>query len=447
MQQIEKVAAASQVKVQSRPQVLIIGGGFAGLNAAKELSHLAVDVTLVDRKNHHTFQPLLYQVATATLSPGNIAQPIRRILSHCANVKVLMDELTSLDSSAKQAQFKKLGAFNFDYFILATGAKHSYFGNDQWEKFAPGLKTIEDAVEIRSRILSAFEVAETDMAKSGTHKPLNFVIIGGGPTGVEIAGAISDICRMSMRGDYRLIDPAKARVIVIEGLPRILGPYPEDLAAKAVVQLQELGVELMLATHVTDVQSDSVITDKGVVPAAVIVWAAGVQASSAGKMLNAACDKRGCVIVDDYLNPPGQPNVFVCGDVAHFEQDGKPVPGVAPCAMQMGEHAAREIACDLAGKPRPKFRYNDKGDMATIGRRRAVANLRWPFKSHMSGFIAWLAWLLIHILSLIGLRNRLAVFFAWVWTYARSESGVRLITDDVAEHPTPLAVTKEGPHR
>jgi len=440
------VETPAQKVTAKRPRVLIIGGGFAGLNAAKELSSLPVDVTLIDRKNHHTFQPLLYQVATATLSPGNIAQPIRRILSHCANVKVLMDELTAVDLSAKKAQFKNLGAVDFDYFILATGARHSYFGNDQWEKFAPGLKTIEDAVEIRSRILSAFEVAETEMAKTGTHKPLNFVIIGGGPTGVEMAGAISDICRMSMRGDYRLIDPAKARIILIEGLPRILGPYPEDLAASAVLQLQELGVEVMLSARVTDVQSDAVVTDKGVVPASVIMWAAGVQASSAGKMLNVECDRRGCVLVDDFLNPPGQPDVFVCGDVAHFEQDGKPVPGVAPCAMQMGEQAARAIACDLAGKARTKFRYDDKGDMATIGRRRAVANLKWPVKTHMSCFLAWLSWLLIHILSLIGLRNRLAVFFAWIWTYLRSESGVRLITDDVAEHPTPLAVTKDGPH-
>ncbi len=427
--------------------MLVIGGGFAGLQAAKDLSRLAVDVTLIDRKNHHTFQPLLYQVATATLSPGNIAQPIRRILSRCANVKVLMDELVGVDLSARKAEFKNLGAFDFDYLILATGAKHSYFGNGQWEKFAPGLKTIEDAVEIRSRILSAFELAENDMARSGSHEPLNFIIIGGGPTGVEMAGAISDICKNSMIGDYRLIDPAEARVLLIEGLPRILGPYPEDLAAKAVVQLQELGVEVMTDTTVTDVQVDCVVTNKGTIPASVIMWAAGVQASSAGKMLQVECDRRGCVLVDDYLNPAGaeHANIFVCGDVAHFKQDGKPVPGVAPCAMQMGAYAARTIACDLTGRPRAPFRYFDKGDMATIGRRRAVANLRWPVKTHISGFLAWLSWLLIHILSLIGLRNRLAVFFEWVWTYASSEHGVRLITDDVAEHPTAMMVVKKSP--
>lgn len=433
-----------------RPQVLIIGGGFAGLNAAKALAASPVEITLVDRKNHHTFQPLLYQVATATLSPANIAQPIRRILSQFKNVRVLLAEVESIDMAAKQAYFSELGSIDFDYLILATGAKHSYFGNEQWEKFAPGLKTIEDAIEIRSRILVAFENAENEMAKTGSHKPLNFIVIGGGPTGVEMAGAIADICRISMRGDYRFIDPTKARTILVEGLPRILAPYPENLSAKALAQLKDMGVEVLLSTIVTDVKADSISTKSGgnanagvgangtpednsktgSIPASVVVWAAGVQASSASKLLGAELDRRGCVIVDQFLNPPGFPHIFVCGDVAHFEQNGKPVPGVAPCAMQMGEHAAREIVCDLAGKPRTAFHYSDKGDMATIGRRRAVANLHWPIQAHMSGYLAWLSWLIIHILSLIGLRNRLAVFFEWLWTYYSSDRGVRLITAD-----------------
>lgn len=419
-----------------RPHVLIIGGGFAGLSAAKHLASLAVDITIVDRKNHHTFQPLLYQVATATLSPANIAQPIRRILSQYKNVKVMLDSVVSIDMKAHKAEFRELRTVEFDYLILATGARHSYFGNDQWEKFAPGLKTIEDAVEIRSRILGAFETAENEMAATGKHRPLNFIIIGGGPTGVEMAGAISDICRISMAGDYRYIEPCKARVMLVEGLPRILGPYPEDLSAKAVVQLKELGVEVLTNTQVTDVKENMVETKTGPIPAAVIIWAAGVQGSSAGRLLGAEIDKRGCVLVNQFLNPEGQKNVFVCGDVAHFEQDGKPVPGVAPCAMQMGEYAARAIACDLTGRERPDFHYDNKGDMATIGRRRAIANLRWPVSAKISGYLAWLAWLLIHILSLIGLRNRLAVFFEWVWTYYSRDRGVRLITNDAAPPPS-----------
>jgi NADH dehydrogenase len=425
-------------KKKARPHVLIIGGGFAGLSAAKHLASLAVEITIVDRKNHHTFQPLLYQVATATLSPANIAQPIRRILSQYKNIKVMLDSVVSIDMQAHQAEFRELKTVKFDYLILATGARHSYFGNDQWEKYAPGLKTIEDAVEIRSRILGAFETAENEMASTGKHKPLNFIIIGGGPTGVEMAGAISDICRISMAGDYRYIEPCKARVMLVEGLPRILGPYPEDLSAKAVIQLKELGVEVLTDTQVTDVKEGMVETKTGPIPAAVIIWAAGVQASSAGKLLGAEVDKRGCVIVNQFLNPEGHKNVFVVGDVAHFEQEGKPVPGVAPCAMQMGEYAARAIACDLTNHQRPDFHYDNKGDMATIGRRRAIANLRWPVNAKISGYLAWLAWLLIHILSLIGLRNRLAVFFEWVWTYYSRDRGVRLITNDAA--PPPPAV-------
>lgn len=413
-----------------RPQVVIVGGGFAGLHAARGLSRLPVDVTLIDRKNHHTFQPLLYQVATATLAPENIAQPIRTILRDDKNVRVLMDEVTGFDLQTENGAVicQNLNFVPFDYLILASGATHSYFGNDRWAPHAPGLKTVEDALEIRRRVLSAFELAEREMAEKGTHAPLNFVVIGGGPTGVELAGAICETCRLCMTREYRLIDPAKARVMLVEGQPRILGPYPEDLAEKATRQLKDMGVEVLTSTQVVEVESDCVVTSTGRIPAATIIWAAGVQASPLGKLLGVEVDRRGCVIVNALLNPPDYRNVFVCGDLAHLEQDGKQLPGVAPCAMQMGDHAALEIACDLHGKPRPAFRYFDKGDMATIGRRRAVANVKWPFKAKLTGYFAWLSWLVIHLLFLIGLRNRIMVLLEWMWTYFARGRGVRLIT-------------------
>lgn len=416
-----------------RPQVVIIGGGFAGLHAAQGLAKLPVEITIIDRKNHHTFQPLLYQVATATLAPENIAQPIRSIVRNFKNVRVLMDEVTGFDLEEKRVTCKNIKSLPFDYLIVASGAAHSYFGNDRWAVHAPGLKTVEDALEIRRRILSAFELAEREMAKTGTHKPLNFVVIGGGPTGVEMAGAICETCKIYMTSEYRLIDPAKARVLLVEGQARILGPYPEDLAARAVDQLKQMGVEVLTNTQVTDVQQDKVLTNNGILDAATIIWAAGVQASPLGKLLGVETDRRGCVIVNEFLNPPGHENVFVCGDLAHAEENGKQLPGVAPCAMQMGDHAAQEIACDLAGKPRTKFHYFDKGDMATIGRRRAVANVKWPFRAHLAGYLAWLSWLFIHLLFLIGLRNRIMVFMEWMWTYYARGRGVRLITDEKEE--------------
>ena len=319
----------------------------------------------------------------------------------------------------------------YDYLVLATGATHSYFGHEDWAPLAPGLKTIEDATEIRRRVLLAFELAERQMQEHGWHPPLNFVVIGGGPTGVELAGAISDIAKLYMRHDFRHIDPTKARVLLLDGGPRVLAAYPPDLSAKAEEELKKLGVEVHTRTQVTGVGPGWVEAGRDKrMEAAVTLWAAGVQASPLGKMLGRPLDKRGCVLVDDRLNPPGLPEVFVLGDLAHFEQDGQQVPGVAQPAMQMGDHVARMIAADLKGKPRPAFRYFDKGDMATIGRMAAVAKVEWPFKAHMSGFLAWLTWIAVHIFFLIGFRNRISVFAAWIWTYFTFTRGARLITGD-----------------
>src|SRR5271170_5384905 len=411
-----------------RPRVLILGGGFAGTHAAVALARQPVDVTVIDRRNHFTFQPLLYQVALAVLSPANIASPIRAIMRGKENIEVLMDEAIAFDLAAHRVQLKSGAEMAYDYLMVATGATHSYFGSDNWAEFAPGLKTLEDAIEIRRRVLLAFELAEREMLETGTHPPLNFVVIGGGPTGVELAGAISDIATLYMRRDFRHIDPSMARVLLIEGGPRILGAYPEDLSKKAVEQLTALGVEVHEGVQVTDVQPGCVIAGGRRVESVVTLWAAGVQASPLGNLLGISCDKRGCALVNETLNPPGHPEIFVCGDLAHFEQDGKQVPGVAQPAMQMGDHVAKMIGEDLNGKPRSHFRYFDKGDMATIGRAAAVAKIEWPFKAHWSGFPAWVTWLTVHIFFLIGFRNRLAVLADWVWSYFTFTHGARLIT-------------------
>jgi NADH dehydrogenase len=423
------------------PRVVIVGGGFAGIHCALGLAHLPVDITLIDRRNHHIFQPLLYQVALAVLSPADIAQPIRTILRKQPNTEVLMDEVTAIDVSTQQITLGSGARFHWDYLALATGATHSYFGKDEWAPLAPGLKTIEDATEIRRRVLLAFELAERQMVEHGWHPPLNFVVVGGGPTGVELAGAISDIAQLYMRHDFRHIDPATSRVLLLEGSPRILSAYPDDLSAKAEAALTRLGVEVHTNTHVTNIGPGWVEAGGKRIEAVVTLWAAGVQASPLGKLLSATpndstagqgvqLDRRGCVLVDDHLNPAGLSNVFVLGDLAHFEQDGHQVPGVAQPAMQMGDHVARMIAADLKGKPRPVFRYFDKGDMATIGRMDAVAKVEWPFKAHMSGFPAWMTWLVVHIFFLIGFRNRISVFAAWIWTYFTFTRGARLITGD-----------------
>ncbi len=420
---------------QVRKRIIIIGGGFAGINAAIGLAKLPVDITLIDRKNHYTFQPLLYQVALAVLSPAEIAQPIRSILRDHRNIEVLMDEAVNFDLEKRRVDMKTGVQLEYDYLILATGSTHSYFGRDDWAKLAPGLKTIEDATEIRRRVLLAFEFAERQMQEAGTHPPLKFVIVGGGPTGVELAGAISDIARLYMTRDFRHINPADAQVLILEGSPAILAAYPPDLQQKAVDQLAKLGVSIRTGAHVSDIQPGYVMIGSERIDATVTLWAAGVQASPLGKLLHVPLDRRGCVIVDQFLNPPGHPDVFICGDLAHVEEKGTQVPGVAQPAIQMGIYTAKRIArlvareqgSDGSGLSEP-FHYFDKGDMATIGRKAAVANIKWPFHGHWSGLPAWMVWLFIHIAFLIGFRNRLAVFRQWAWTYLSFEDGARLIT-------------------
>lgn len=413
--------------INRRPRVMIIGGGFAGTHAAKALAKLPVDITLVDRRNHFTFQPLLYQVGLAVLSPADIASPLRTMMRGSTNTEVLMDEAVAFDIENRRVSFRSGAEMTYDYLMLATGATHSYFGNDKWEPLAPGLKTIEDAIEIRRRILLAFELAEREKLENGTHHPLNFVIIGGGPTGVELAGAICDITRRYMQRDFRHIDPAKARVLLIEGEKHVLANYPEDLSVKAEEQLRALGVEIHAGLRVTDVQPGYVVAGDQRIESAVTLWAAGVQASPLGKLLGVPTDRRGCVLVDSTLNPEGHPGIFVCGDLAHFEQNGRQVPGVAQPAIQMGNHVAKMIEADLNHQPRRPFHYFDKGDMATIGRLAAVAKVEWPFKAHFSGFMAWITWLTVHIYFLIGFRNRIAVLSQWVWSYFTFTYGVRLI--------------------
>jgi NADH dehydrogenase len=415
--------------VTKRPRVVIVGAGFGGIRAAMGLAKLPVDVTVVDKKNYHLFQPLLYQVALAVLSPGDIAQPIRSVLRKHDNTEVLMDEVVGLDLQDRRVSLKSGVQLVYDYLLLASGSTHSYFGKDEWAKVAPGLKTIEDATEIRRRVLLAFELAERQKLETGTHPPLNFVIVGGGPTGVELAGAISDIAKLYMTKDFRHIDPSMATVQILEGSPNILAAYPTDLQEKAVEQLHALGVQTRTGAHVTDVQPGYVMVGDERIESVCTLWAAGVQASPLGKMLGAETDRRGSVIVDEHLNPTGHPEIFVLGDLAHFEQDGKQVPGVAQPAMQMGVYAAKRIGMLLEGKAEKQkgFRYFDKGDMATIGRKAAVARIQWPFKAHWSGFIAWMTWLFVHIFFLIGFRNRWAVFRNWAYTYLSFQDGVRLI--------------------
>lgn len=394
------------------------------------LGKAPVRVTLIDRKNHHTFQPLLYQVATAGLSPGEIAMPIRAILGGHKNTEVLLGEVTGVDLDMRRVLLED-SSVQYDYLILATGATHAYFGNDQWAPYAPGLKTLEDATEIRRRILLAFELAEREVRLDNRHGPLNIVIVGGGPTGVELAGAIVEIARGALAKDFRWINPADARVILVEAAPRVLTTYPEDLSHSAEKQLRDLGVEVMLNAKVTDVGPDYIQIGSQRLSAKVILWGAGVSASPLGKKLGVPLDRAGRVIVDLDLTIPEHPEVFVVGDLASAKFDNdKPVPGVAPAAIQMGEFAARSIINDLKGDNRKPFEYRDKGSLATIGRSAAVAQFG---KKHMSGFVAWLAWLFIHIFFLIGFKNRIFVFWEWAWSYFTYQRTTRLITGNTDE--------------
>ena len=423
--------AEARDKGGRRPRVVVVGAGFGGIHAAQGLGRLPVDVTVLDRTNHHTFQPLLYQVALAVLSPADIAQPIRAILRKHRNTEVLMDEVVGIDTGAKRVHTRGGAEIGYDFLVLATGSTHSYFGHDEWAALAPGLKTLEDAEEIRRRVLLVFELAERQKLEQGTTPPLNFVIVGGGATGVELAGAISDIARLYMTRDFRHIDPGMASVLILEGSPNILGAYPEDLQKKAVEQLAGLGVVCRTNAQVTEVGAGYVMVGEERIDSVCTLWGAGVKGSPLGKMLGVETDRRGGVPVDGFLNPAGHPEIFVLGDLAHLEQDGRPVPGVAQPAMQMGDYCARRIKLLLenpqaAAKQKP-FRYFDKGDMATIGRKAAVARIVWPFHAHWSGFMAWVTWLVVHIFFLIGFRNRFSVMASWAWTYLRRQDGVRLI--------------------
>jgi NADH dehydrogenase len=414
----------------NRPKVVIIGAGFGGLWAAKAVAGKPVDVTVIDRKNHHTFQPLLYQVATAVLSPGEIASPVRRILYRNKNTEVILGEVLNIDKTAKTVTLENGSSIPFDYLIVAAGARHSYFGHDEWATSAPGLKTIEDALEIRRRVLLTFELAERRAYLLGTHDEINFVIVGGGPTGVELAGAIADIARQALSNDFTAIDTRKAHVKLYEGSDRVLGTFPKELSASAKRQLEELGVEVYLNSFVTDIQAGKVKVGDQWIKCDVVLWATGVAASSLGKQLGET-DKAGRVFVQNDLSLLDAKDIFVIGDMASLKQkNGEPVPGLAPAAMQMGEHAVGNILRDLKGKPRRDFDYNDKGTLATIGRRRAIAYIHgWKF----SGFIAWLMWTFLHVLLLIGFRNRFAVMVDWFWAYLTRERSARLITGDAEE--------------
>jgi len=414
----------------ARPHVVIVGGGFGGLYAAKSLAKLPVRITVVDRKNHHTFQPLLYQVATAGLSPGDIATPIRYVLRRLRNVNVLLGEVVGFDLQAKQVQFADAEVMlGYDYLVVSTGVRHSYFGHPEWEPIAPGLKTIEDGLEIRRRLLLAFEHAERQQIATGRYDPLNFVVVGGGPTGVELAGAMAEIARRVMAHDFRAIDPTRASFILIEGAPRVLPGYPEDLSHSAEKQLRHIGVEVRTNTMVTAVEPGRVCIgkDKEELQSALTLWAAGVKASPLGAKLGAELDRVGRVKVSADLSLPAHPEVFVIGDLAAVvDEDGQQLPGVAPVAIQQGTFLRKALSADLAGKKRPGFRYLDKGSMATIGRAAAVAMVR---RFHFSGLLAWLAWIFIHIFYLIGFRNRVIVLLEWAWAYIRFESAARLITN------------------
>lgn len=414
-----------------KPRVVIIGGGFGGLQAAKALANKPVEVTLIDRKNHHTFQPLLYQVATAVLSPGEIASPIRRILYRYKNVEVVLGEVTDFDKENQVVKLHDSSQIPYDYLIVAAGARHSYFGHDEWEDDAPGLKTVEDAVEIRRRVLLAFELAERDALLTGTHEPLIFVVVGGGPTGVELAGAIAGIARQALAKDFKLIDTTKARVMLFEGSQRVLGTFAEVLSLKAKEQLEDLGVEVHLNSMVTAIEPGRIKVGDEWLECSVALWATGVAASPLGKKLGVETDRAGRVLVNPDLTVPNHKNVFVIGDMASIKQaDGTPVPGVSPAAMQMAENAAANLLRDLKDQPRKDFKYVDKGSMATIGRNKAIAEIQgWKF----SGFIAWLMWLFLHVVFLIGFRNRLAVLTEWMWAYFTRERSARLITGDAEE--------------
>ena len=412
---------------KSQPRVVIVGAGFGGLTAARRIARLPVQVTVIDRKNHHTFQPLLYQVATAGLSPGEIAAPIRWILRGHRNVEVLLEEVVDFSLEEKKLITREQ-ILDYDFLVVASGATHAYFGHPEWEPLAPGLKTIEDALEIRRRVLLAFELAERQNANNDVQSgsPLQFVVIGGGPTGVELAGMLAEIARHALNHEFRNIDPKQTRILLLEGGPRVLGPYSEELSRKAEDQLRRLGVEVRTSSIVTRIEPGAVWVGDQKIPAPVVLWAAGVAASPLGRKLGVPVDRAGRVLVEPDLSIPGHREVLVIGDLASLnDENGKMLPGVAPVAIQQGDWVAETIARDLEHQPRRNFVYHDKGSLATIGRAAAVAQFG---KFELSGYFAWLAWLFVHIFFLIGFRNRLLVMIQWAWSYLTYERGARLIT-------------------
>jgi NADH:ubiquinone reductase (H+-translocating) len=420
------------------PHIVILGGGFAGLYTARGLKGVDAEVTVVDRHNYHLFQPLLYQVAMAALNPGDIAAPIRGILRKQKNVRVILGEATAVDVNAKRVQLADGGSVAYDHLVVATGATHSYFNHPEWEHFAPGLKTIDDALEIRRRVLLAFEAAERESDPERVKMLLTFVVIGAGPTGVELAGALSEIARQTLVRDFRTIHPENARVILLEGKDRVLPPYPPELSEKALAQLQGLGVEVITNAIVTDVNDHEVRIGERVIPTRTILWGAGVQASPLAQSLGVPLDRAGRVLVEPDLTIPGHQDVFVLGDLAAVRQhDGSFVPGVAPAAIQEGQHTALNLERAVAGQPLRAFKYKDKGSLATIGRAAAVAD--FGEKVRFGGFFAWMAWLLIHIFFLIGFRNRFLVITQWAWAYFTYQRGARLITGTRAQGAGPRA--------
>ena len=419
---------------ESLPHVVILGAGFAGLYAAKALPDAPVRVTVVDRRNHHLFQPMLYQVATAALNPSDIASPIRSILRGQPNTEVLLGEAVQVDVERRLVRLADGASLAYDYLLVGTGARHSYFGHDDWEALAPGLKNLEDALEIRRRVLLAFELAERERDPVRRHAYLTFVIVGGGPTGVEMAGAVAEIRSYALKRDFRHIDPREATVMLLEGGPRLLTSYPEKLSDEAKRELRRLGVEVRTETLVTEIRPGWVRAAGWTIPTQTVIWAAGNVASPLLKSLGAPLDRAGRAIVEPDCTIPGHPEVFVLGDAAVFNHGGDTLPGTCPVAIQMGEYAAKVIVGDLRGDPRRAFRYWDRGQLAVIGRGQAVADIG---KLEFSGFLAWLTWIFVHIFFLIGFRNRVLVLIQWAWSYISYARGARLITEET--HATPLA--------
>jgi NADH dehydrogenase len=425
------------------PRVLILGGGFGGLVAARALRYAPVRVTLVDRQNHHVFQPLLYQVATAGLEAPDIGYPLRTAMRRQRNADVLMAEAERIDPTTRTVYFTNGNRLDYDYLIVCTGVESSYFGHSEWQANAPGLKSIDEAMEIRSRVLTAFERAEQESDPDARRALLNFIVVGGGPTGVELAGAISELARHSLKRDFRKIDPTQARVLLFEAGPAILPTYPADLQGKAVSQLQHIGVEVHTSTRVQELDEHGVIVDGARIAARTVLWAAGVAATPIARSLGVRLDRHGRVPVTSTLHPEGLREVFVIGDLASLTQDGHPVPGVAPAAIQMGRHAARAIIRELEGKPIEPFHYRNKGELATIGRSAAVAV--FPENVKLSGFIAWLSYLMVHLVYLAGLSARVKVFASWVWSFFTYGRGARLIQKAPPEPAGPPALPTEPP--